>query len=260
MKSNKVYIILIVTLFLFAGILYLLIGLPSRNVEKREITILTGEKTAFQLKNGYWQAVNSSYEIGKYDWEKYSVYLDDEYSGEYYLWNDGDNFRLFDLQKQAVHYTEKMLALRANFNLNVKTFEIFENIDYNYVLEMLESHGISSNESLTVNNYLNVDIDSDGKEETIYVVSNAFIEEVEPETTFSFVFMIKDNKTYMLYEYQEKNLFGNALKPYIHSILDADGDGSYEILLTCSRYSIEKPIYTLYKFDNQKFKKLASDE
>lgn len=259
MKNNKVYIILIAILLMFAVCMYLFIGRDSIEKRKQKITIITQDSTIFKLSKGNWSSVKEEAELKSYDWKSFSVYLDNEYKGEYYLYND-NKWLLFDLNKKAVTSTENLLAFEANFNLKVKTFNTLDNNNFYYVSQVLNKYGFSNNEPLTVNTVTNIDIDNDGIDEDIYVISNAFSMDYEPEITFSYVFMIKDNQIYMMYEYSDQNNLDNGLKPYIHSILDADNDGEYEILLTCARYSTQEPINILYKFEDKAFKTLISNQ
>ena len=254
MKNNKVYIVLIAILILFAVLMYFMVGKEKIEKRKQAVTILTGEKTVFEYSNNKWSSNNN---IKKYDWKKFSIFLDNEYKGEYYVWND-DRWLIFDDNKEAVNYTENFLGISANINVNLIPFNTLENSDLNYASQVLRGHDISPNADLTVNTVTNVDIDGDGIEESIYIISNAFPIDFEPAMTFSYIFMVKEDQIYMIYQFEDDNNLDNGLKPYISSILDVDNDGIYELLITYARYSTQEPINALYKFENNQFKNLVS--
>ena len=104
------------------------------------------------------------------------------------------------------------------------------------------------------------DFDNDGKDEDFYVISNVFPLDFEPEMSFSIVFMVKDNNIYYIYNDVSKNNFTNGCKPFFTSFLDADNDGTYEFILSCGRYSISEQIDMLYKYSDDEFKILISNQ
>ena len=152
------------------------------------------------------------------------------------------------------------MGIDANFDIKIKKFEVVDNQEQEYTDEILSSNGISSYSELTVNDKINVDIDNDGTSETIYIVSNTFPTETNPNTIFSFVFMIKDNQIINIYSSKIKGDAYSGCMPYLSSIIDADNDDKYEIILTCARFSAQEPINTIYKFENNQFKQLISSE
>ena len=258
MKNNKRYIILITILVAFFLVMYMLYGRGNIEKQKVKTTILLNPNTVFLYRQNEWYRYDKE-EISKLNWNKYNIYLDSNYKGEFYVWHD-DEWYLFDEDKNAINYSEKFLGIKANYDIKVKDFYVEENSNSEYTKEILSSNDISTYSELTVNDKIDVDIDNDGTNETIYIVSNTFPTETNPNTIFSFVFMVKDNKIIQIYSNKIQGDAYSGCMPYVNSILDADDDNNYEIVLTCARFSEQEPINSLYKFENNQFKQLISSE
>ena len=51
----------------------------------------------------------------------------------------------------------------------------------------------------------------------------------------------------------------NGCKPYFNSFIDVDNDSRYEFILNCAEYSTNGVSRMLYKYDNNEFKILISN-
>lgn len=239
--------------------MYIFIGKDSIEEAKKEATVLVGDGTTWEYSNNRWVNLKLESSIEKYNWKKFKVFLDNEYKNDFLVWHD-DKWYLFDDNKQAQNYTENFLGINANYEIKTKAFEVKDIEDYKYVEDVFNKNQIPSSTELTVNSYIEVDLDNDGENEEIYLVSNVFPLDFEPDKVFSFVFIVKNNKIYNLYNTIEKYEGTNGTKPFINSIIDIDNDNEYEILLTCAKYSTEQPINILYKFVDNDFKILISNQ
>ena len=144
--------------------------------------------------------------------------------------------------------------------MKIKNFNQEKISDYTKVNKVLSENNISTGQELTSNTQISVDIDNDGVDEKIYVVGNVFPMETDPEYIFSVVFMEKNDIIYPIYKSIEKNKNFNGCKPYINSIIDVDDDNKYEIILSCSQYSTEGTIDMLYRFNNDKFSIIVTNQ
>ena len=72
--------------------------------------------------------------------------------------------------------------------------------------------------------------------------------------------MVKNNEIYPMYSSVETNQAVNGCKPYLSAVLDIDNDNTSELVVSCGRYSTYKPIDMLYKFTNEGFKILISNQ
>ena len=179
--------------------------------------------------------------------------------GNYYLWYS-DKWYAFDDQKNAVKIDGEMFAYSANFDLKVNNFTTEEVDNYEFVNYVLESNGISTSSKFTSIYKIELDIDNDFNDETFYLISNAFPLDFEPEKSFSIAFMVKDNNIYYIYKDVTANKGFNGCKPYYNTFLDVDNDNVSELILSCSNYSVSNRVDMLYKYEEDGFKILISNQ
>lgn len=256
---KKRYVIIIAVLLVYFLLLYLLIGKPYIRKNKLQTTLIVGEDTVWQLINKNWYYKDPSGDIEAINWEEYEVYSNQQYLGKYDLWHN-DKWYLFDNKKNSYNYDGSLLAYSSNYNIKVSQFSISTPTDYTYIRKVLNDNSYSINSELTVNSVINIDYDNDGIEEQFYLLSNAFPIDTEPDYIFSIVFMVKENKIYELYNQKNINTAFNGCKPYIYSFIDIDEDNVSEVILSCGRYSEQKQLDMLYKFDNKEFNILISNQ
>ena len=258
MRDNKIYIVLIGIVLVFFLVMFLLFGVDNIKKESYSATILVGENTIWNLQNKKWNSIINRDEIEKLNWQEYSLYVDHEYFGNYYLWHD-DKWYAFDKEHNAVIYNGNLVAYRSNFPLKVASFQEEVIDDYSIVYDVLEKNQLSSSSKFTTSSKVSFDFDGDGVLEKFYFISNAFPIDFEPENIFSIVFMVKDDVVYPIYTSIGSASSFNGCKPYMSSILDVDSDGVYEFILSCGRYSIEQTSHMLYQFQNKEFKIIVSN-
>lgn len=58
----------------------------------------------------------------------------------------------------------------------------------------------------------------------------------------------------------DENRYENGCKPYLKGVMDVDNDSVYELIISCGKYSVEKPIDMLYKLTDDGFKILISNQ
>lgn len=254
----KRYIILIIFFLVFGFSIYFFIGRDSIAAQKVQTTILLNPDTIFEYSNKNWIKVNNGH-INDYNWKEFDVFLDSEYKGKKLVWHD-DQWYIFDKNKSAINYTEKFIGIKANYDININKFVVENDVSKDYAYEILSDYDLPLTSELTVNDKIVVDLDNDGEEEEIYLISNTFTMDSDPDTIFSKVFMVKNNQKYSIFEQHESGDVYSGCLPYVNSIIDVDNDNNFEIVLTCSKFSAQEPINTIYKFDQTKFNKLISNE
>lgn len=256
MKNNKRYIILIVLLIIFFLSLFFLVGKDNLKSRGEDLTLLVGEDVIWQRNSNSW---NNNLNINSYNWEKFKIYLDNRYKGEYLVWHD-DKYYIFDDNREAINYTEKFIGIQSNYDVNFLDYESKDIEVDSYITKVLTDHKLDESSELTLSTKTSVDLDKDGNDEDIYIVSNAFPIDFSPKKIFSFVFVVKDGQIYNVYESVEKNDYDNGVKPYIYSILDVDDDGTYEFIISYAEYSTNGSSYTLYKLDKNEITAIISNE
>ena len=258
-KGKRKYIIIIIILIIYCIGMYLAFGVKEAKERNATTTILVGNSAIWNYTSRQWMNLTSQQMISSLNWKEFTIYLNNEYFGNYLVWGD-DKWYLFDQNRQAVSYQGNLFAYKAGFKMNVLPFTKKEITDYTYVNKVLEEHQINQNTQYTLANMTSIDFDQDGENEDFYIISNVFADEFFPEKYFSLVFMVKDEKIYMLYEDIDTNNGVNGCKPNISTIADVDNDEEYELILECIKYSDQIPVTMLYEFEENQFKITISNQ
>lgn len=256
--GRKKYIILIVVIVIFFLIMIILFGKDSLKKSGERLTIIVGNNTVWSYRDKKWSNKGSNYD--ELNWKKYHVYYDNEEKGDYYLWHD-DKWYAFDSNKNAVPFHGELLAYESNRDISIASFSTEEIEDDSTVSQMLEKNNIPNTNQFSSKYQVPFDIDGDGEDEIFYVISNVFALDFRPDTIFSIVYMVKDNKIYSIYEDVTANDSFNGCKPILRSFLDIDQDNQYELILSCGYYSNSRRSDMLYRFtDDREFKILISNQ
>lgn len=259
-KKKKRYTVILVILIIYVLLMVLVLGKDTLIKSKDATTIIIGDNTIWNYSDESWLNITSSSTIDDISWLDYKVFLDNKELGNYYLWNDGNEWYIFDSNKNAVNKEGSIIAFRSNYDIKVKDFTTEEIRNYYHVDKVLEENDLSTSSKYTVSTEISIDIDSDGSKETLYFISNAFPLDFNPSKVFTFVFMVKNSEIYPIYKEIAQNNSVNGCKPYLSAIMDIDEDNTYELVVSCGRYSIQKPVDMLYKLTDEGFKILISNQ
>ena len=261
MRMKKVYITLLIILFVFFLVMFCLFGIDNIRQGEYSSVLIVGDDTVWTYRNKKWLNINHATSLHNYNWKDYMVYVNNEKKGTYKLWHD-DKWYVFDENNNAVQIDGDLLAYDANFNLKVHDFSISDVSDLTYVNTVLEEKGFSLSSNFTALYKINFDYDGDSEEEEFYVMSNVFPTDFIPDYLFSIVFMVKNNEIYYIYDDVSKNTGYNGCKPYFTSFLDTNNDGISEFILSCARYGNSTKVDMLYQFNKEKdgFKILISNQ
>lgn len=259
MRSKKTYIIILIVLIVYFLVFFFLFGKKNIDQEKYSTTFVIGDSTVWNYSGKKWVNITSETSMAKLDWQKFDVYVDNQKLGNYYLWHD-DKWYAFNDNKEAITITGKMLAYKSNHEIKIQEYKEEEITDFSYVHQVLKENNLSTSSILTTSNQSTIDIDNDGIEEKLYLISNVFALDFVPDTVFSIVFMVKDGEIKYLYKDISKNTGFNGCKPYINYVLDTNNDNKNEIILSCGKYSDQKTVDMLYKYTEGEFKIAISNQ
>lgn len=259
MVKKKVYIILIAILVVFLVVMFAVFGTNNIKEEKVSEVLIVGDETVWKLSEKKWHNITYKSSLQDLSWKKYKVFENSQEVGNYYLWYS-DKWYAFDDQKNAVKIDGEMFAYSANFDLKVNNFTTEEVDNYEFVNYVLESNGISTSSKFTSIYKIELDIDNDFNDETFYLISNAFPLDFEPEKSFSIAFMVKNDNIYYIYKDVTANKGFNGCKPYYNTFLDVDDDNVTELILSCSKYSVADRVDMLYKYEDDGFKIIISNQ
>ena len=254
------YKVITIILVVYLVVFFLIYGLSNIKNGQRKLTLLVGDNTVWDYSNRSWLNITREETLDSLNWQEYKVFLDNKYFGEYSMWYDDNKWYAFNSNKTAVKMEGELIAYKANYDLKIKEFETKENKNNTYVHQVLKENNLSTSSQMTVNNVINYDIDNDGVAEQFYIISNAFASDFYPDTIFSIVFMVKEEKIYSMYTNVEKANYGNGCKPYIRTFLDINDDDKHELILTCAKYSVQEPEDMLFQLNKEKFDLLISNQ
>lgn len=257
-KGRFRYIVLIVILAIYAGVMYVSFGVTETKEREASATLIVGNTAAFDYMSRNWTYYSTPSMFSKLNWKTFKTYVDDEYFGNYLMWYD-DQWYLFDKDRNPINYSGKLFAYDADYDMNIIPFESEDITDFTYPKQVLEQYGLDSNSQYTLATVSTLDFDKDGEEEEFYVISNVFAMDFFPDTYFSFVFMVDDNKISILYEDVDKNDGVNGCKPELYTVGDFDNDSDNELIVSCAKYSNQTPVAMLYEYEDNAFKIVISN-
>ena len=258
MRKKSTYIVLLVMLFVFFIVMFALFGVDNIKKSIYNTTLIVGDNTIWLYEKKNWLNLTNNTNIQDLNWDEYKVFVNNEEFGNYLLWHD-DKWYAFDKKKNAVSIDGNLLAYKANYNIPVYKFTEEEISDTSTVIQMLKENDVDINSNFTSSYKVSFDYDNDNEEEEFYVISNAFPMD-NPEKIFSIVYMVDGDNIYPIYTDVSKNSSFNGCKPYFTSFLDVDNDKTYEFILSCSKYSVADTVDMLYKFTNNEFKIVISNQ
>lgn len=257
-KDKKVAIFILIFLIVGAIIFFLTIGVGLLNKSSENIIII-GNSGGFKKVNSRWVHINTKNELKSLSGNKFNVYVDNSYFGNYKLLYD-DKWYLFKNDDTPVNYNGNMLALSGSIKYKVANFTTHDIEDKTYVNRVLRENNISEDSILTYSYYTDIDLNNDGVLERIYTISNKFPYEDVGNLSFSYIFMLKNDKIIYLYKNKEEiDDVYSGCNPYISNLIDIDEDNKLEVIIGCSYYSVEGTKYNLYKFNDYMFKSLVSN-
>ena len=250
MRDKKLYIVLLIILFVFGALMYYLFGRDYHKNDSHEATIVT-DNVVWSLNNNRWSTITNNTSLDSLNWKKYDVYVNHEKLGNYYLWKDNNIWRVFDDNKKALYVDGEILGINSNYNISVSKTNVVDVNDNSIFRQILEDNDVSlSNSNYNSFTKIPLDFDKDGIIEEFYILSNVFSED---STYYSLAFMLKNDRLYYIYKNISSGNGFNGCKPYYNSFLDIDGDSKDELILSCSSYSVNGQSNILYSFDGEKF-------
>ena len=256
MRDKKLYIVLLIILVVFGALMYYLFGRGYHKNDSHEAIIIT-DNIVWSLSNNRWSNITNYNSLDKLNWEEYNVYVNHEKLGNYYLWKDDNNWKVFDKEKKAVYVDGEVLGIKSNYNISVSKTNVVDVNDNGIFRQILEDNDIPlSNSNYNSFNKIILDFDSDGIEEEFYILSNVFSGD---STYYSLAFMLKNDRLYYIYKNIASGRGFNGCKPYYNTFLDVDDDSKDELILSCSSYSVNGQSNILYSFDGEKFDVVISN-
>lgn len=246
MKKSIIIIILIVGIYLFLAIY----GFDYIDAIFHK-NIYIGD-TRWEYSNGKW--IDSSSKISNgLKLSNYYIYKQNtwEYVGRYDM-KYNNNWYIRSKNGYA-KYNFPLFAYKGS-GIKLYNFDTEYNVDKSKVNAILKKANISKYSSLNLSKSIKFDVDNDGLDETIYVLSNVYSQNEEP-ILFSIV-ALEDNGEYKIIKSitkKEEEMLN------IFAIIDVDGDKNLELVIAKEIFSCGNT-YELYGLKDGKYVKLISTE
>ncbi len=225
MKNIKGLIIAIVIFSIYGLVMYFVLSKPTQststnNTPSKNVTyyMVVGESGIYKYdKNRFTRTTKNDIEA----LQNMKVYVDNKYYGNYRLkyvakWN------LLNDKYEFVSYKGRLLAVSNDFEVVPREYTVREiNDDDKYLL--LQNYGISSFKYLTTNEVVDIDLDKNGVEDEIIVLSS--MEDNDNINNFYSLVIIKYNNEVitLIDERKEDALYVYNINSIIN-ILDNSND------------------------------------
>lgn len=241
------YVIFLVVLLLYLGIVFFLFGDDYKRKTKQDDEYIYFSYDHLWKYDGIeFQDVSDKANI--YGEKKFYTYENGNYKGKYNFGLYEDELYLFDDQNNNIDYNGELLS----FSKQKHTVYPLENqqllpSDYDLIKDYFQKHRLDYS-SLNVENVVKylLDIDQDNQLEEIYNISN-MLDEEKKEKGYSLIFIHDRGKIYELIKEirsNEKSL-SDGYSYSINNIADLDNDKKADFIIAKSNYGSPQICYLL---------------
>lgn len=268
MKNIKYIIIGILICILVVGTFIF----KKVTIHTKEAFISIGNNNLIEIKDDNWKYVTSN-RLSDFEWNKFNIYDGKEYLGNYNI-QYNDKWYIFDDDYNSIDYNNTLFMIRGT-NVKFYDFEkqdINEN-DLNDIKETLDKLKIIYNVDKINAHKIYIDVDDDGVNEELFIVSSSYEENISEDGTtlnnnddsnlYSLIYLVKNNKKYFL----EKTVMDSQQDYYIMPgylvdyIIKLGNDNNYKFVIYKSYFgSTDEKCYSVYEFKNNKIKTLLKAE
>lgn len=234
---------------------FLIIMPKDKNNVTHNYLIIDGEHF-YEYDNDYFKTV--SFLDMDFNNQMFKLYRDYNYSGEYYVSNVSSEYQHIKFTKGKTDHAliPNIPYIAMTDAMSYVEFEKKEltATDINNILELMADKGFDSTTTLYASYKVNIDVDSDGVDEVIYVISNFDYMEVQ-EKMFSIIFIEDNNGMQILEEYYfDKDDYMEFIRCDLIYILDLNLDGKYTLVVSNS--DDDSTINNFYIKDGNYYKNL----
>lgn len=260
MDKNKIKIILGCLILVAAIILRLVLYSNNSTQDDSKSNIkyfFIDNYVAFSYKNNGIKYL--SYEDGEILKNKFNVYSDGNYLGNYYVRKLSSGLKLLDDNNDFINYDGYLVGSSYYDSTRVSKLNIDSNIldASSYANDILKQEGIFTSYDTQTSSFLrySADFNGDGLDEYIYILSS---NPLTNDTGYSIMFTRKNNEYKVISKEIDKINEGYQLT--IVGILDINNDNQLDIVVAKSKFGHDIECYEIYKSNNMNFKLLKGCE
>ncbi len=251
MSNKKKILIVISILAIYLIIMIALFGVDQVKNKWYYVDILMEPYTYWHYENGYWknEEKNPDSMLGK----SYKVYGDHKFLYDGILQYNFEKWYAFDQNNQPLTLKDNFFAYRGNMNIEVLDFEIQEmsNSEKIEAKGLLKEQDIQFEPVYTKQNKIELDLNNDGKKETIYIISNTLGTE-DQETYFSIAYIKENGKKEILINDISKDMYSVAALN-IKEIIDINKDKKYELIFEKIYFDQIGTCHTLFEYEKNMY-------
>ncbi|MEG2321913.1 MAG: hypothetical protein RSB71_00275 [Bacilli bacterium] len=255
MKKNKKYIILIIILVIYALVAFILVPFAKRAKEPT-LYMLLEPNTMWKLDHKKWSNVTNQNE---FNFKKFDVFDGNKELGKYNLFYN-EKWYILDDKRNKVKASNNIFATRSKVPIKVNDFskqELNES-DINLINEQLKSLSILGYDALKTSFKIEIDLDNDSYLDTIYGVSNVFVEE-KHDKVFSLLFIKnKDKIQYLIKKISSVDKqIENICLPNVQNIIDLDRNKNV-LLTNCNYFDLIGNCHAIFQLKNGQYEMIYS--
>ncbi len=260
-KKNKPIIMIIIAVILYGIVMCIIFfNLDSDDsiVLQHNYLIINGENF-YEYENKQIKTI--SFSDTNFENEKFNIYNNGKNRGSFYVTKDGSEYQFikFFRNKGSDGYIPKLPFIALTSGMEPISFikNDLDDNDIENLKELMLDKDILDLGTLFKSYKINIDLDDDAKEETLYVASNYDYININ-DKMFSIVYVLDDNKEYILEEnYYTQDNIDEFIQLDISYILDLDGERKYTVVVSSSDNSTT--INNFYLKNNNYYKQIRLD-
>lgn len=251
MKENVKKYIIYVIVALILVVIYFLVSIAAENKRENKSTsdkyLIIGESLIYQKNGNDWIQLKGFDE--KISEKQFTVYDGNKKIENVILQYTSDKWYFFDEDYNDLNIDDFKLAFNTKDDITFGEFSSNFGSKSDLFASFLKDNGIADKEKNKLfGSYIDFDFNKDGNKERIYTASNVSLSSI-PDKNISVLFMANENKISQMISEGGEDPF------HIYSIVDIEGDGIYELIVT--KGVIDMPFfdscYQIYKLKNNKW-------
>lgn len=223
LKKNLKYIVILILLLSIYVILIVFFNGDNNN-KQGDGYLIVGESLIYQKVNDNWEQL---VEVPNISDLKFTVYDGNNKRENVNVQYNSNMWYFFDDDYNEVNFDDFRIAFTNNLDIkiNQNTVQGYDDTDENYILQVIDTNNSVSIDAYKISlRKLNLDVDGDTEEETLYTMSNYSYEATDYKQ-ISYLFIV-DNGVVKIVDSSE------GFEPFvIIDSMDLEGDGNFEVVV-----------------------------
>ena len=226
-KENKI----IMFIFISYLIIMLILFLPEYYRRIHDKVYIVTHNYQIKYENGRWSKIEKN---KGYTNKSFQVYNDGKFMGEYNVFYSNSRVNILDKDDNRIPYQGVVFAYSSNIPFNV--FNVTNNVEMTESDKAIIDKALSS---LKINGFtaanllqkVDIDLDNDGSNETIYSVSNFYANEDKADKAFSIIFIYKNGEVDIVAQSISDEYNDSRVPSFnIQKVFDMRNDKKYKII------------------------------